>query len=143
MACPCGSPCLPGSRIDIKKPPEHSRDCGGNSLSLACNLTHFLLEIQVDKFRWASPCPSSFLVLQEFPRQKAKQPLIVTGKVATPSIVKEIPEKQWELITAFLSPFPIKTMANLLPHNHKVTSHFRADRRIVVAAISFCGFFKT
>lgn len=33
-----------------------------------------------------------------------------------------------ELITAYLSPFPIKTTAELPSHNRKVPSCFRADR---------------
>ena len=136
MACPGGSPCLPGSRIDCKKPPERSRGYRENSLSVAWKLTRFLLEIQVNKSRWAQICPSSTSYWNISHSKRATQHLVVTGKVATPLIRKEILGQQGELIAAFLSPFLITTMAELLPHNRKVPSRFRADQQTVVAAVS-------
>lgn len=143
MACPGGSLCPPRSRTGCKKPPERSRGYRENSLSMARNLTCFLLEIQVDKSRWAQICPSSTSYWNNSHSKRATQHLVLAGKVATPLIMKEILGQQGELITAFLSPFPIRTMAELLPHNRKVPSCFRADKRTVVAAVSLCGFFKT
>lgn len=42
--------------------------------------------------------------------------------------MKEIPGQLRELLIAFLSPFPIKTMVKLSPHNHKVPSCFRENK---------------
>lgn len=136
MACPGGSPCPPRSRTGCKKPPERSRGYRENSLSMARNLTCFLLEIQVDKSRWAQICPSSTSYWNNSHSKRATQHLVLAGKVATPLIMKEILGQQGELITAFLSPFPIRTMAELLPHNRKVPSCFRADKRTGCCCLS-------